>query len=225
MAGEAQNSTITAIKPLRSDADRCSIRVGKKSVATIPWEQVRTLGLRVGDVWDDALADRVAPIAAADGARRDALRLINRRDYSTGELRFKLRQKGHEDANIDPVIERLLDKGLIDDEAYGRSVIASQRARKPAGARLLRHKLMQKRLPRDLIDRLIAEAEDDHDAVGEARRLAEQRLSTAALQRCDANKRRQRVWSLLARRGFSPDTIRDALSTLGDQLNEDEPMF
>jgi regulatory protein len=215
-------STITAIKARAGDAERCSIRVGKKTVATIPWEQVNTLGLRVGDVWDQALADRVAKLAAADQVRRDALRLINRRDYSSGELRFKLTQKGHEAGTSEAVVARLVDIGVVDDEAYGRSVIAAQRARKGAGARLLQQKLMQKRLPRELIDQLIREADEDYDHVAEARHLAERKLDTAALQRCDADKRRQRIWSLLARRGFSPDTIVRVMADLRDRLRGDD---
>ncbi|QNN22420.1 regulatory protein RecX [Planctomycetales bacterium ZRK34] len=214
--------TITAIKARRTDPDRCSVRVGKKTVATLRWEQVNTLGLRVGDVWDQNLAERVTQLAAAEQVRVDAQRLINRRDYSSGELRFKLTQKGHDARTSEAVVARLVELGIVDDEAYGRSVIATQRARKGAGARLLQQKLMQKRLPRELIDELIREADEDYDHIGEARQLADRKLDTAALQRCDPAKRRQRIWSLLARRGFSPDTINRVMSDLADRLRNDD---
>jgi SOS response regulatory protein OraA/RecX len=81
---------------------------------------------------------------------------------------------------------------------------------------------MQKRLPRELIDQLIREADEDYDHVAEARHLAERKLDTAALQRCDADKRRQRIWSLLARRGFSPDTIVRVMADLRDRLRGDD---
>lgn len=214
--------TITAIKARRGDAERAIIRVGKQTVATLLWEQVAALGLRVGEVWDQALADRVSKLSAAEQVRLAALRLINRRDYSSGELRFKLAQKGHDPSTCAAVVARLVDLGIVDDQAYGRSVIAAQRARKGAGARLLQQKLMLKRLPRELIDELILEADEDYDHLGEARRLAERKLDTPALQRCEPDKRRQKIWNLLARRGFNPDTISRVMSDLAARLRGDE---
>ncbi|MBI1369445.1 MAG: hypothetical protein GC162_12425 [Planctomycetes bacterium] len=216
---------ITSIKPLKGDPLRCVVRVGKEKVATLKIEHLGELGIRVGDVWDEATAARVGRVAMTDEARRKALSLINRRDYSSGELANKLRQKGYESAVIEPLVADLLAKRYLDDEAYGRSAIASIRARKPAGRRLIEQKLMLKRLPRKLIEKLVREAEGEHDAVGEARRLAEQRLKSAALRRCEPAKRRQRVWSLLARRGFDPGVIAQAMRGLSGLSDEDEPTY
>ena len=99
-------------------------------------------------------------------------------------------------------------------------VIRAERARKPAGARLLRYRLMQKKVPRALIDRLVAEADEAYDAVDEARALAQRRLAAAAMRTLEPAVRRRRVWATLARRGFDADTIRNAVDGL---IGDDDP--
>lgn len=214
--------TITAIKNVPSDPHRVSVRVGKKSVAKLPREAVGEIGLVVGERWTEALAARVEQAAGLDKMRRDALRLVNRRDYSSGELVFKLTQKDHPRKLAEALVAELAERGLIDDEAYGRSVIRTELSRKAAGRRLLQQKLYQKKLPRDLIETLLNEhdASDDHDDIAAATELAEKKLATATLMKCDAEKRRQRIYGLLARRGFGPEVINKVMSAVAEQLRD-----
>lgn len=214
--------TITAIKNVPSDPHRVSVRVGKKSVAKLPREAVSEIGLVVGERWTEALAARVEQAAGLDKMKRDALRLVNRRDYSSGELVFKLTQKDHPRSLAQALVDEFAERGLIDDEAYGRSVIRTELSRKAAGRRLLQQKLYQKKLPRDLIETLLNahDADEDHDDITAATELAEKKLATATLQKCDAQKRRQRIYSLLARRGFGPDVINKVMAAVGEQLRD-----
>jgi len=207
---------IAALKPLPSDPDLIAVRVGRRTAARLRREDVAELGLEVGTVWDAALAARVAPRAAALEARRAALRLVNRRALSSGELIDRLRRKGFDADVARAVATRLVEQRILDDESYGRSIIERERARRPAGRRLLRHKLIAKRLSAALIDRLLDEADGEVDDVAEARALAEKRLRSASLQRCDRPTRTRRLFAALARRGFDPETIRTALAQLDD---------
>lgn len=207
-------ATITRITPTKRDPLRLTLRAGGRVVATLPRDQVEALGLAVGLAWTDELARRIGPAVDCDKAWRYAVRALGRRALSRGELIDRLRRRGHEAKTAEQVVDRLTDKGWLDDAAYGRSVIQAERARKPAGARLLRHKLAAKRVPRDVAERLVDEAEKDHDPVAAARSFAEQRLRSATLQRADAQARKRRLWGQLARRGFDAHTIRQALQPL-----------
>ncbi len=208
---------ITAIKPTRNDPARHTIRAGGKVVATLNDASVKALGLAVGMDWTEELAERVGEAAAKDKAMRDAMRMIGRRALSRGMLAERLARKGYDPEHIDGVVGRLSERGLLDDDAFGRLVVRAELQRKPAGARLLRHKLAQKKVPRELADRLLGEELAERDLVAEARDLAERRLRTAAMQRCDRATRQRRLWSLLGRRGFDVDTIRAALDGLFDE--------
>jgi len=211
---------ITSIKPTKNDPSRFTIRAGGKVVATLNEKSVQALGLAVDTEWTDELAERVAETASRDKAKRDAMRMLNRRALSRGMLAERLARRGYDSELVDRIADELADRGLLDDEAFGRLLIRSELARKPAGERLLRHKLIQKKVPRDLIDRLLAEQLAGRDLVDEARDLAERRWHSAGMQRCDPATRKRRVWSMLARRGFDPETIQSALAGLPDAAGE-----
>jgi regulatory protein len=213
--------TITRLTPIRRDPSRLTVRAGGRAVATLGREQIEAMGLTVGMAWTEALAARVASAAEHDKARRYAARALGRRALSRGELIDRMRRRGHDESTATGVADELEANGWLDDRAYGRMVIDSERSRKPAGAALLRHKLAHKRVPRRLAEQLIDQAEQNYDAVAEARSLAERRLATASLQRCDRVAKRRRLWGLLARRGFCPQVIREALDPVLGEGNDD----
>jgi len=208
--------TVAKLQPTRRDPGRVMIRVAGAVKATLPREVVDRLGISVGDPWTDALEARVAEAADADKARRYALNALGRRALSAGELAERIRRRGHPPHVAADVVQEMVDKRFIDDEAYGRSVIRSERSRRPAGPRLLRQKLMHKRLDRALIDRLLRELQAEQDPVADARRLLDARLRAPSFQRLDPATRQRRLWSQLARRGFDPDTIRAAMEDAGE---------
>src|SRR5258705_210024 len=78
------------------------------------------------------------------------------------------------------------------------------------------------RLSLDAVERVglevgvVGEAAGKTDMVGEARRLAEKKLRSAGLQRCDPVARKRRLWGALARRGFDFDTIEAAMKGLDE---------
>ena len=190
---------------------RCTVMVGRRAAARLSREAVERLGLRVGQPWDAAAESRIAEAQAQERAMTYAMRLLRRRPIGTAELIDRLNRKGHAAAAAQAVIHRLTEKGLLDDEKYGRLVVQSELARKPTGRRLLAHKLYRKRLPRELIGRVVDQAVRQSDPIADARRLVEQKLRGATLRRCDPRTRQRRLWGLLARRGFDYETIEAAL--------------
>lgn len=219
----AAHAEVEALRPTRRDPMRVMVRVGGKVVGTLPRDTVERLGIAIGTPWTDEMAEQMARAVSADKAKRYALNALGRRMLSCGELAERMRRREYEPAVIDEVTAKLVERGILDDEAYGRAVIRAERERKPAGGRLLRHKLFQKKLPRELVDRLVGEAEEGHDAAGALRELLQRRLKTTAFQKLDPAARKRRLWGLAARRGFSPDVIRVAMSDIhGLKAGEEE---
>ena len=128
------------------------------------------------------------------------------------QITDKLRQAGFGNEPCQGVIDHLVARNLIDDEAYGRALLREILRGKPAGPRFLRMKLQQKGLERHLIDQLVDEACDGMDSVGAAKQLVDARLRSTA--RLDPIKRKRRLWGMLARRGFDSETITEALQDL-----------
>ena len=219
MAATAEN--ITAIRSSARDPLRCTVMLGRRAAAKLSREAVERLGLRVGMLWDAATESRIRDAEAEELAMRYAMRVVRRRAIGSAELIERLTRKGHA-AAAPFIVQRLTEKGMLDDEKYGRLVVQSELARKPTGRRLLTHKLYRKRLPRELIGRVVEQAVRQTDPVADARRLVEQKLRGATLRRCDSRTRHRRLWGVLARRGFDYETIEAALRDQPGLRNEAE---
>ena len=111
-----------------------------------------------------------------DPVRAQALRLLDRRGYSRGELTERLVSKGHERDLTEVVIERLAECGLLDDEAYALRVAAMVLQKKPASASLIEQKLLARRVPAEIARRVAAEILADTDPVEAATRMVRQLL-------------------------------------------------
>jgi regulatory protein len=212
--------TIVEIRPTQRDPNRATIRVGvagaKKKprvVATLNSRSIADLDLRVGQAWTDALARRVEAGVGYDKAMRAAMNRLSQRSMSGGMLRDKLKTLGHEAVVIDAVLERLAELDLLDDEKFGRALVRDQIARKPAGPALLKQKLYQKGIRGSLADKLVAEVTDDRESQQDAAtEFAKKRA--ASMARLDKQTRDRRLYGQLARRGFTPDTIRAAMDAV-----------
>lgn len=201
---------ISALRPTQRDPNRATIKVDGRAVGTLSQKLLADLGLQVGQLWTEALATQVAEAVLFDKAFRAATRRLARRAMSRGMVERKLRELGHPPEAAAQVIERLESLDLLDDEAYGRALIRELTRAKPAGPMLLRQKLQQKGLERTLIDRLVAETTVDAD---DQRQAAADyaRRKLRSLLRYEPAVQKRRLYGQLARRGFAPDTIRDAM--------------
>ena len=155
-----------------------------------------------------------------DKARRKALRYLTYRGRSVEEVRSKLREQGFDRAVIQKVIDRLTDLGYLDDGNF-----ANQWARHLATLRLWGDKkigatLREKGMPRDLVDRAIAEARAEKDEESAIRELIEKRLRREPPCEVFSYKGRRRLMQALAGRGFSVGTILDVLREMGDACND-----
>lgn len=148
-----------------------------------------------------------------------AIRLLEVRSRTVSDLRTRLLRAAYPAALVDTTAGRLVELGLLDDEAYARGWLESRDRGRPRGERVLRQELRIRGVPSDvavsaLDERREAAAEgagDSEDGEGPASadeaaasRLLERRA--AALARvADPRQRRQRAYALLARNGFDPE--------------------
>lgn len=135
-----------------------------------------------------------------------ALRFLEPRQRSIGEVRRRLSRVGYRDELVEGTITRLVELGMLDDEAFARSWIESRDRARPRGERALRFELARKGIDRATADKTIADREAEQpeaDADAAARLLARNARSLARV--ADPRARRQRAYALLARNGFAPE--------------------
>jgi len=152
--------------------------------------------------------------------REAALRLLERQRRTRSDLERRLRDKAFADATVAEVLDRLAAVGLVDDVEYARAFMAGRRARRSAGARRIEQELRARGVGAEDIAAAAARLDVEQggmDELSAARRVIAQ--AARRLQSLEPRVRRQRLYALLARRGFDGDVIRRAL----DLPEESEP--
>lgn len=133
------------------------------------------------------------------------------RSRSVTETRQRLCHLGYPETLVDGVVERLIEMEYLDDVAFARAWIESRDRARPRGEMALKRELALKGVPRSVVDEVLAErvegAKGDPDRAAAIALVGRRR---AALEReADPVRRRQKVYSLLARNGFDPETCRE----------------
>jgi len=163
-----------------------------------------------------------------------AARFLEVRSRSVAEVRRRLTGAGYDPDLVEGAIARLLDLGLLDDEAFARAWIESRDRARPRGERAIRQELGMKGVDRPTIDLVLSErreaaagipSDDGEVAMSPDHAAAERLLARNArsLARvADPRQRRQRAYALLARNGFDPDICRSVAAGVDGQSDAPE---
>ena len=162
-------------------------------------------------------ASSVGRARAPSSAREDALKLLDRQRRTRSDLARRLRDKGHDGAQIEATLDRLAELKLIDDVEFARAFIAGRWGRRAAGWRNIEMDLRGRGVGADDIaaarERFEVEQGGPADEGASALRVVQQaERRYAAL---DPRTRRQRLTALLLRRGFSYETIEQVVRVTG----------
>ena len=157
-----------------------------------------------------------------DACREAALKLLERTRRTRVDLARRLADKGFATATVAEVLDRLAAVGLIDDTEFARAFLAGRWGRKPSGWRRLQQELRAKGVAEaDVLAArgLLEQREGGVDEIATARKLVAQAERRYA--RLEPRVRQQRLYALLARRGYDGDIIRRALSLRDDEVGEE----
>lgn len=141
--------------------------------------------------------------------------LLALRARSIVELRRKLIQKGEPAEAVDGAIERLKAQKLLDDDQFARQFARSKVMGAGASRRRIAMELGRKGVDRETADAAIDDLADSEgiDLSAAIHKVAEKKWKSLA--KLDEQTATRRLYAFLARRGFKPDEIRDALNKLG----------
>lgn len=201
---------VTAVRPVRSKPEWSWVSVDGRRAARVETAALGSLGIAVGATWTASMESAARAAEARSAAKSYALKAIAHRPLSVAELLAKLGARGHDAATSAAVAADLQRVGLLDDERFARDYIRAQLARKPAGRALLLAGLRRRRVEDPVARRAVDEALGEVDLSGGARQLAASRLRRMD-PRLEPEVLRRRLFGLLARRGFDPETARDAV--------------
>jgi regulatory protein len=157
-----------------------------------------------------------------------ALAYVNRFDCTATKLKRHLaervrKQGGDENAQawIDELVERYLGSGVLNDARFAKN-LATQLTTRGKSSRMISQKLAMRGVPSEVAQELMtARRQDEPNAELDAARAFARKRRLGPYR--DAEKRaeyRQKDLAALARQGFSFDTAKKALGTLGGDDDE-----
>lgn len=192
-----------------------------------PPDHAPELETREGGAWDgptsvDDLRERIAEIESAAAeelttiahtptkqerrAKNIALHQLGVTGRSEAEVRERLASRDIDDDVIEQEVGRLSEVGLIDDHALATDLVESLRGRKKLGDHAISQTLRRRKIPQEIITRVLGDSEFDSDvAVYE---LARDRARS--LGHLDGDVAYRRLVGFIQRRGYSGPQVFEA---------------
>jgi regulatory protein len=213
---------ITRIEPLRPRGLRVLIHLDSDEPFEVTLEALELSRLGVGDPLPHDARLALLETDADVRVREAALNLLSYRARTRRELKTRLRQKGFGAERIDACIDRLEQRGLMDDTAVAAAFVRDRLLHRPRGkARLaseLRAKGLDTATASETIDRVFQEegASDPHLArEATAAWLRRQGSTTveaiAGGHSPERDKAKRRLHGYLSRRGFRGEALSAAM--------------
>jgi regulatory protein len=204
---------------------RYVVEIDRGPAVVVSAEAIGELGLRVGGAIDEALARRLAIVAAELAVFDKAVALLAVRARSVRDLQLRLRRAGAEAPLIAKAIDRLIALRLLDDEAYARNLARSRAMSGGVSRRRIGQELQRRGVAREVADDAVDETLADVGLDEEGAALAIARRRVRALRTLDVRKQRQRLYAFLARRGYEVAIISRVVAAVvggGAESDDDE---
>ena len=193
---------ITGLRPQKRNRKRIAVFLDGAFAFSLAKELVAELGLKEGQEVDRAELDRLRWEEQYRKCRDYALLLLSYRARTRAELTQRLSRKSFPADVIAATIRRLEELKLLDDAGFAQAFTQDRITIGHKGKWRVRAELMKRGVAQPEIEKALAGAPDETQA---ARELVEK--FAQRYRRLEPGVRRRRLYSLLARRGFSPDTI------------------
>jgi regulatory protein len=205
--------TITALTVQAGDQHRVNVFVDGAFAIGVSLATLQNKGLFKGQVLSPEDWQRLEQAESDHKAWEAALRLLEVRPRAEREIRDRLRRKQYDAEQIDRVIVRLRELGLLDDLQFARLWVANRAATKSKGALALRRELMSKGIDRRIAGDVVDAALDPETEAAACERVARQAMGRYA-STADWPAFQRKLGALLQRRGFAWETIAPILRRL-----------
>jgi len=214
---------ITKIESQKRKSGRKNVYIDGRFSMGISTEALLRVQLRTGDEITPELLRELESVEELTKVRNTALRFLAHRSRTIHEVRQKLLKKKFPEKKIERILDDLQESGLLNDRQFAEMYIRDQLTSRPTGRLLLKQKLRQlgveKQLAEEVLDEIF-QSVSQQDAV---HRAAEKFLRTRAGRVKDPVAFRNRLAGFLARRGFSWDDITPVLKKIPGKSTEEIP--
>lgn len=176
---------------------------------------------RVGEPPATGAADVDAEPDAESVARAIALRLLNHSPRSRAQLAEAMARKDVPEEVAERVLDRFTEVGLIDDSQYAQMLVRTRQSERGLARRALAAELRRKGIGPEEAEAALAAVQPEDEERAARDLLARKAPASAGL---DPVKRRRRLVSMLARKGYPPGLSYRLVSEVLDDDGEGPPV-
>lgn len=189
---------ITKIEVQKKDKNRVNLYVDDEFYCGLTMDTLVKHSLKVGDNIDERQFSEIVLESERIFVFNKCLDYIGSAYKTAKQVRDYLKRKGYDDNIIKDTLAKLKEYRVLDDENYAHMYTNTYKTK--YGNAMLRKKLLEKGVSKNIIDDCLAENDADEEVV---QKLALKKLGTKSPTRENINK----VMRFLAGRGFDFDII------------------
>lgn len=202
---------ITQITKLSEKRSR--VWIEQESAFVLYPGELRRYGIKEGEELEEAAYREIMEEVLPKRAKLRVMNLLKSREYTTEQLRNKLRQGYYPESIIEQALEYVASFHYTDDLRYALDYITSQENRR--SQRRINQDLLTKGITQDILEQAWQKWQADGgvlDEQGMIQKWLEKKKYSP--QQADY-KEKQKMYAFLMRKGFSGEQIRRALGEAG----------
>jgi regulatory protein len=197
--------TVTKLEPQKKNPQRLNVYLNGEfafgvSRAAVPW-------LEEGNELSQQKINALQTEDQVEQAFQRALHYLSFRIRSEQEIRLNLQKHQLPENIIDPVLNRLRERSLVDDRDFAQQWIDNRNRFHPRGKRALSSELYRKGIPNQIIEETLNDLDETELAYKFARKKVDK------LKTLDKSNFQKKMYGYLSRRGFdyglSKEVVRD----------------
>jgi len=146
--------------------------------------------------------------------KQRAFRYLGRRQYSTSELRIKLKQKGYETEYINEVLDDLKKKNYLDDTKFAEMFVEEKIKLKLWGEQKLKSELIKRGIKSEIISDILRDKISDEDKLNNAMIIASKKYDTLKNRNVKNDVIKRKLVTFLNSRGYNYDVIKEVCDDL-----------
>lgn len=196
---------ITLISPQKNNENRVNIFIDGNYNFSLDLETLLKNKLKVNQTIDKKEIDRLIKESEFLRFYNLVLNFLSFRPRSENEVKFYLKKKKIDDLEIETVILKLKEKGLIDDFKFSRWFIDQRRTFRPKSKRLIEIELLKKGVDKKVTQEVFSNYNSKTE-----KELAK-RLTEKGYQKylkLPPRERKQKLTAYLLQRGFEWETVK-----------------
>ena len=201
--------TISAVEPQKRKKDRYNIFAGGDYICSLGAESIVVFGIKEGVQIDIEKLNNAVEADNTQYAFDSAVNLLSFKMRTKKEIFDKLLDKKIDEEAVKKAVAKLEDYGYIDDEKYAVLFVESAVSEARYGKKVVEYKLKQKGISDDIIDKAILIFNEDLERQTASKHYS---MLKSKYKKEEPMKRKSKIYSNMARRGFSYDIINSLIA-------------